>query len=146
MEVMKPWNGTCPSCGDTRAYQSFLSWECPNPDCKYHTKTQEDLVEAAKKEPATHSPIAPPFLPDEEEEKPTMGKTTIPFYPYGGAPDPDSKDCDAADNTTTTTPIMTQAGDPDDAAQYGFTSDFSDEPDGIALDWDGFDQGFYTND
>jgi len=40
----KPWNTTCPSCFDEHAYKGFITYECPNPSCKFYTLIQEKSV------------------------------------------------------------------------------------------------------
>lgn len=39
------WNGTCPRCGNEKAYQGFSEWECPNERCSYYTKKQKAMVD-----------------------------------------------------------------------------------------------------
>ena len=148
---MKPWNGTCPSCGDTQAYQSFLDWECPNPACKKYTQTQDDLVEDAQDEidlPVRRA-IAPDYNPKSESEIDTV--PYFPMNPYAGAPgmvvpdpDPDDDDdipdgCDDADDdikVKASSVTSTSKGD----------GNTTTDNKGIPLDWDGFDgfgYGFY---
>ena len=137
----KPWNGTCPCCGDERAYQGFFDWECPNPACKKHSKAQEDIIEALEPELPDRPKIAPDFPEDYTPDQKDI--ETIPFFPtdpygacIGGAPtDPDDDD----DGDGATVSITTQAGTVDD-----------DDDDGpinpVSLDWDGFDgygSGFF---
>jgi hypothetical protein len=159
--AMKQWNGTCPCCGDERAYQSFLDWQCPNPACKKHTQCQEDLVEAYEEEEEVALPLRPKIAPEFTQPTKKADESdidTIPFYPgqnnyqgsFGGLPHPADDDdddddtaCDLPDDGTITS-ITTQAGDPDDDDAGATTAGNN----GVSIDWDGLDgfgSGFFND-
>lgn len=145
---MKPWNGTCPSCGDTQAYQSFLDWECPNPACKKYTQTQDDLVEDAQDEIdlPVRKAIAPDYTPKSESEIDTV--PYFPMDPYAGAPGLaapddddddgtvpcDDDDCDPADLDIQVTTVTSTSDKNDDV-----TDNKGKNNTGIPIEWDGFD-------
>lgn len=89
---MEPWNGTCPACGNKKAYQGFFSWECPETKCKYFTEAQNEMVvksEVANIEPTEDSVETIPCTPAGSTSvsgatNTCAGKDTDPYFP----PDP----------------------------------------------------------
>ena len=39
------WNGSCPKCNNTMAYEGFHSWECPDSNCENFSAKQKKLVD-----------------------------------------------------------------------------------------------------
>jgi len=130
----QPWNTTCLSCKDTKAFQGFINVECTNSNCKNYSATQTKNVkeymdyldelskikEKESKNSLTHyysSAYKPTVDDDDVKEQQRIAYGT--YAMYGPVPDPEPDDINNLNN----------AYDPDGFYSHGcLDNDPCDDP------------------